>query len=110
MPDLDGAVLSVEDDEMSTPVDFARDLTSLLQLPAAAGVRGLVVGRFQVASGMCRALLEEVVDRQPRLRNLPVLANVDFGHTFPAATLPIGGRARLVAGEGSAAVVEVSSS
>ena len=29
---------------------FARDLTSLLQLPDAAGIRGLIVGRFQRAS------------------------------------------------------------
>lgn len=27
--------------------------------------------------------------------DLPVVANVDFGHTSPQLTLPLGGRARL---------------
>ena len=35
--------------------------------------------------------------RQPVLAGLPVLANVDFGHTNPLATLPIGGRAQVIA-------------
>ena len=78
---------------------FARDLTSLLQQPDAAGVRGLVVGRFQQVSAVTRELLEEIVARQPVLTGLPVLANVDFGHTSPLATLPIGGQVEMVAGE-----------
>ena len=97
MPDLDGAVLFLEDDEFSKPHDFARDLTSLLQLPSARGIRGLVIGRFQAASAMTRALLSQIVAAQPFLTGLPVLANVDFGHTFPAATLPIGGHATVIA-------------
>jgi muramoyltetrapeptide carboxypeptidase LdcA involved in peptidoglycan recycling len=39
MPSLDGALLMVEDDEVSDAVTFARNLTSLLQLPDAIGVR-----------------------------------------------------------------------
>jgi muramoyltetrapeptide carboxypeptidase len=97
-PPLDGAVLFVEDDATSDVRTFARDLTSLLQLPDAEGVRGLVIGRFQVASGVTRQLLEEIVARQPNLEGRPVLANVDFGHTSPMATLPIGGRAHLDVG------------
>jgi muramoyltetrapeptide carboxypeptidase len=95
LPALDGAVLFVEDDAESHPATFARDLTSLLQLPDAAGIRGLAVGRFQRASRMTRALLEQIVANQPVLAGLPVLANLDFGHTDPMATIPIGGRAQL---------------
>lgn len=98
LPDLDGAVLVVEDDAASDPPTFARDLASLLQQPAAAGIRGLVVGRFQVASGMTRELLADVVARQDRLRGRPVLGNADVGHTNPMATLPIGGQVSLVVG------------
>ena len=99
MPSLDGAVLFVEDDAASDVQTFARDLASLLQLPDAEGVRGMVVGRFQVASGMTRALLEEIVSRQPSLGGVPVLANADFGHTSPLVTLPIGRSAQLHVGE-----------
>ena len=96
-PSLDGAMLALEDDYESHPADFARLLTSLLQQPGASGIRGLVIGRFQRASGMTRPLLEQIVARQPLLAGLPVVANADFGHTNPLATLPIGGRVELVA-------------
>lgn len=102
MPTLDGALLMLEDDATSNPVTFARNLTSLLQLPDAGGVQGLVVGRFQRDSAMSRRLLEQIIDRQDRLRALPVLANVDFGHTNPLATLPIGGQASMTVGDSSA--------
>lgn len=89
----------VEDDAAGDPPTFARDLTSLLQQPGADQVRGLVVGRFQGASGMTRDLLAEIVGRQERLAGLAVLANADFGHTYPMATLPIGGEVSLVVGD-----------
>ena len=44
---------------------------------------------------MTRALLEQIVDNQPVLSGLPVPANIEVGHTFPMATFPIGGQARL---------------
>ena len=98
-PSLDGAILAVEDDELSDPANFARDLTSLLQQPDAAGVRGMLIGRFQRVSEVTRALLEQIVERQPVLAGLPVLANLDFGHTNPLATLPIGGRVEVIASD-----------
>ncbi|WP_327088479.1 LD-carboxypeptidase [Nonomuraea sp. NBC_01738] len=107
MPSLDGALLIVEDDLESGPATFARDLTSLLQLPDAAGVTGLAIGRFQNASRMTRPLLEQIIAAQPGLTGLPVLANVDVGHTNPLATIPIGGRAELtVGGDASRLLVE----
>jgi len=98
MPSLDGAVLMVEDDYLSDAKEFARNLTSLLQLPDASGVRGLAIGRFQEASRVTRSLLEQIIARQDCLAGLPVLANVDFGHTDPRITFPIGGRATLAVG------------
>jgi muramoyltetrapeptide carboxypeptidase LdcA involved in peptidoglycan recycling len=108
MPDLAGAVLLLEDDELSKPHDFARDLTSLLQQPSAQDIRGLVIGRFQAASGMTRALLDDIVAAQRALTGKPVIANADFGHTFPMATLPIGGRASVIADSGGSSSIELS--
>ncbi|XVQ16107.1 S66 family peptidase [Spirillospora sp. CA-255316] len=104
MPSLDGAILIVEDDFESHPATFARDLTSLLQLPDAPGIRGLAIGRFQRASRMTRPLLEQIIDAQPALTGLPVLANIDVGHTYPLATFPIGGQARLTITETQASL------
>ncbi|MFT4109850.1 S66 family peptidase [Propionicimonas sp.] len=95
MPPLDGALLFVEDDELVDAVTFRRDLFSLLQLPDAAGVTGLVIGRFQRASQITREDLTDLVAAQPALRGKPVLANADFGHTNPQITFPVGGSARL---------------
>jgi len=101
MPSLDGALLMVEDDYLSDAKEFARNLTSLLQLPDAIGVQGLAIGRFQESSQVTRSLLEQIIARQDRLAGLPVLANVDFGHTDPRITFPIGGRAALAVGASS---------
>jgi muramoyltetrapeptide carboxypeptidase LdcA involved in peptidoglycan recycling len=104
MPSLDGAILLLEDDFESHPAIFARNLTSLLQQPDAAGVRGLVVGRFQKATRMTRPLLEQIIATQPPLEGVPVLANLDVGHTYPLATVPIGGLAGLAVGGGEASL------
>jgi muramoyltetrapeptide carboxypeptidase LdcA involved in peptidoglycan recycling len=98
MPSLDDALLFVEDDEMTDPATFRRDLFSLLQLPDATAVTGLAIGRFQRASKVERRDLADLVAALPALRGKPVLGNVDFGHTNPQITFPIGGRARLTVG------------
>ncbi len=98
MPSLDGALLMIEDDALVDADTFARDLTSLLQQPAAAGIQGVAIGRFQQASRVSRHLLEQIIAGAGRLAGLPVLGNVDFGHTSPLATFPIGGRASLTVG------------
>jgi muramoyltetrapeptide carboxypeptidase LdcA involved in peptidoglycan recycling len=95
MPPLDGTVLFLEDDSQVRPWDFDRDLVSLLQQPGFGGVRGLVFGRFQRVSAMTRELLAQIVASKPELAGLPVLGNVDFGHTSPILTFPVGGTAEL---------------
>lgn len=108
MPSLDGALLFLEDDSLVDPAIFLRDLTSLLQTPGADGVTGLVIGRFQRASGVSREVLAEIVRRQPALRGKPVVANLDFGHTSPLLTFPVGGEAEVVVGDGGTASVRIT--
>ncbi|MFI6426186.1 LD-carboxypeptidase [Promicromonospora sp. NPDC050880] len=98
LPSLDGALLFLEDDFESDAAHVARHLTALLQQPGADGVAGLVIGRFQASSGVTREALDEIVARQPALRGKPVLAGVDFGHTSPLLTLPVGGTAEVAVG------------
>ncbi|HEY5821675.1 MAG TPA: S66 peptidase family protein [Propionibacteriaceae bacterium] len=103
-PSLDGAILLVEDDAETNPAEFARDLTSVLQLPDAPAIRAMLIGRFQRASAVGRDILGEIIRRQPALEGVPVLANLDFGHTSPAVTLPIGGEAEVTVGVDASAV------
>lgn len=104
MPNLDNSILFLEDDEESQPHHFDRDLVSLIQQPGFSNVRGLVIGRFQKASKMSNELLKEIILTKKELANLPVIANVDFGHTNQLITYPIGGDVEITAGTGKSAI------
>jgi muramoyltetrapeptide carboxypeptidase LdcA involved in peptidoglycan recycling len=108
LPPLDGTVVFAEDDDLVQPWIFDRDLVSLLQQPAFGGVRGLVIGRFQRRTEMTRELLAQIVATKPELAGLPVIANVDFGHTTPMTTFPIGGTVEVRADQGGPSVTIVS--
>jgi muramoyltetrapeptide carboxypeptidase LdcA involved in peptidoglycan recycling len=97
MPDIRGAILFLEDDYESQPHHFDRDLQSVVHQPGFSEVKGLVIGRFQKKSNMTRALLEQIVKTKPALLKIPVVANVDFGHSQSMITFPIGGRVRVAA-------------
>lgn len=99
MPDLTGSILFIEDDEESSPPTFDRDLQSLIYQPGFDSVKGLVIGRFQKASKMSHELLLQIIKSKKELRNLPIIANADFGHTDPKFTFPIGGTVKIEASE-----------
>lgn len=98
-PDLTGCVLFVEDDYESQPHHFNSHLQSLILLPSFRGVKGLVIGRFESKSAMNDDLIRKSIATYGELKNIPVIANVDFGHTQPLCTFPIGGRVRMEAKE-----------
>lgn len=102
LPELEGTVLLLEDDEEIEPHHFDRTLQSLLLQPGFDGVRGIVFGRFQRASNMDRETLAEIVRSKPELDRIPVISNASFGHTTPAFTFPIGGTGTLRAIAGDA--------
>lgn len=89
MPDVRQSILFVEDDELTCPETFARDLASLLQ--ATDGLKGLLIGRFQEVSEMTEEQLVFILDKHPIFKTIPVYYELDFGHTQPMMTLPIGG-------------------
>jgi len=88
-------ILFLEDDEMSSAVEFDRMLQAVMHQPDFHHVKGIVIGRFQKASKVTREQLEYVINTKKELLNIPVLANVDFGHTTPILTIPFGGLAEL---------------
>ena len=90
-------ILLVEDCFTSAgdPKEFLRNLQALAYQPDFGNVKALLIGRFQKASGMTRELLEYIIHSIPQLDSLPVIANLDFGHSVPNLTLPIGGTAKI---------------
>ncbi len=92
-------ILFVEDTEACPLADFERNLQALIYQPDFANVKGLVIGRFQKGSKVSREGLEYIINTKEKLKNIPVLANVDFGHTAPLLTIPLGGTATLKNGK-----------
>jgi muramoyltetrapeptide carboxypeptidase LdcA involved in peptidoglycan recycling len=107
MPDLSNSVLFLEDDSESQSVHFDRDLQSLIHLPNFDKVRGLVIGRFQKESHVNDELLTKIIKSKKELEKIPVIANVDFGHTDPRITFPIGGEVRINAKSNEDCTIEI---
>lgn len=99
LPDFTDTILFLEDDETSSSHDFDRNLQSLIHLPDFSKIKGLVIGRFQNISGMTVEKITQIVKSKEELNNLPVVAEVDFGHTDPKITFPIGGKVKLQLGK-----------
>jgi muramoyltetrapeptide carboxypeptidase len=105
MPDLKDSILFVEDDWIVSPQSFDRDLQSLIHQPSFTGVKGLLIGRFQKESKMNKELLSKIIKTKKELEHIPVLADIDFGHTTPQITFPIGGKVYMKAVEGQSRII-----
>lgn len=92
MPDLRGAVVFIEMTGPDGPETFDRLLQSLVMQPGFPEVKGLMIGRFQQATEMTDALLKRIVENKPELNDVPIVSGIDFGHTTPIITYPIGGK------------------
>jgi len=97
MPPLKDTILFIEDDYESNAENFDRDLQSLIHQPDFDQVRGIVIGRFETASKVTNEMLEQIIKSKKELANTPVISGVDFGHTSPMITFPVGGEVKIVA-------------
>jgi len=98
MPNISDSILFLEEDNnvgKDFVVEFDRNLQSLIQQPNFDKVKGLVLGRFQENTEMTLEKLKYIIETKKELQNMPIIANVDFGHTNPLFTFPIGGTASL---------------
>ncbi len=100
MPSLKNSILFLETDSFGgkeSVIEFERDLQSILHITDAKNIKGIVFGRFQKESKMTLEKLKFIVSSKDELKNIPIIANADFGHTQPIATLPIGGTVKIEA-------------
>ena len=94
-------IFALEDDDEAgkyTAREVSRRFESLLQLPNfRQNLCGLIIGRFQPDSKVSERSVARIVESK-KLNNIPVISGVDFGHTLPMITLPIGGTIKLTTG------------
>ena len=100
MPSFKDTILFLEMANDVALEDFDRRLQSLILQPDFAGVKGVVVGRFQKGRLFDDAELIQVLKSKPELGALPVIIGADFGHTTPTFTFPIGGQVSITAVDG----------
>ncbi len=99
MPDLKEVILFIEDDadDFGNDVfllEFDRNLESLLQ-QTNCDIKGLVLGRFQLCSNMNINKLKRLIKNKEKLKDIPIVGGVDFGHTYPMITIPLGDNCNL---------------
>ena len=104
MPDLHEKVLFLEDDNIMGDYfvpEFCRNLQSLLQVPGAETVRGIVFGRFADSCNMTEENVRAIIKGKIPA-HIPVISDVDFGHVFPMISFPVGGTVQISAADGKA--------
>jgi muramoyltetrapeptide carboxypeptidase len=104
MPSLENKILFLEAEnliEKHGVVEFDRDLQSILHQPHFDKVKAIVIGRFEKKFGMDLEKLKLIIHSKRELKNIPVIANADFGHTMPIFTFPIGGSCEIKAKKAS---------
>ncbi len=94
MPEFKNTILFLEDVEMieGYSEEFDRNLQSLIHSEDFSEVKALVIGRAQKNTNFSVEKLKHTIGSKKDLRGIPVLYNVDFGHTSPFFTFPIGGK------------------
>ncbi len=97
MPAFKDTVLFIEEDDEETLYSFNRNLTSLTLRQDFSEVKGIVIGRLHPDSKIGYDELKLIVNNNERLRKIPIIGGIDFGHTTPMITFPIGGKAKFSA-------------
>lgn len=98
-PRLDSAILCIEEDEVETQASFDRYLTQLRTMGVFERISALLVGRFPPEVEFTRENnLDALLLEATRGSKFPIAAGLDFGHTDPMLTLPIGIQAEVAVG------------
>lgn len=106
-PSLENAILFLEEDEETNAVLFDRLLQSLIHQADFKKVKALIIGRFKPESKIDRNLLEQIIHTKEALKDIPVIANFDIGHSTPIITYPIGGGISLKMQRNKLPVIEI---
>lgn len=90
MIDTEGSILFIEDDNEESASTLQRMLQQFKQAKLLDRVCGIVFGRFQKKSDITEEKLKNLLLNVFGEVNIPVISGVDFGHTDPMLSLPMG--------------------
>jgi muramoyltetrapeptide carboxypeptidase len=108
-PELDGAILFLEtSEEKPTPETVDGILMDYENMGAFRRIRGLFFGRPYGYAPEEREQLHKVILERTKRYDFPVVADMDFGHTSPMFTLPVGCRALIDARRERFEIVEAA--
>jgi muramoyltetrapeptide carboxypeptidase len=108
-PDLDGAILFLEtSEEAPSPAWVDAALQDLENMGVFGRIAGLLYGRPLGYTAEQRDELRSVLLERTRRYSFPIVTDMDFGHTAPQMTLPIGAQAEVDTRERRFAVVEAA--
>ncbi|OFZ22862.1 MAG: hypothetical protein A2X94_17560 [Bdellovibrionales bacterium GWB1_55_8] len=108
-PDFKGKILFAEDDEAESPKTMDRMFTQLRQMGVYEQIKGLVIGRFPGSVEFTENdSLEMILRDALKGYKFPVITNVDFGHTDPLITIPLGVKCRMNTSKNEIAYLETA--
>ena len=99
MPDLQGKIILLEAHSETKIQHFDRLLQSLIQQKGFNLVKGILIGLPQIDCNITQIDLLKLIKRKKELSTIPIISNLNFGHTTPNLTLPIGGVVNITASE-----------
>lgn len=95
-PDWEGAILFFETSEVApSPETVDGILMDYENMGVFERLHGLLVGRPMRYTDEAKRQLREVILERTRRYSFPIVTDMDFGHTAPQFTIPIGCRARI---------------
>ena len=95
-PDLKGKILFLEEDEGGSAKNLRRLMRQIEQIGVLDEINGLLISRIPEVTGIkgdlwFGSLVEDIIERL----DYPIVAEMDFGHTNPITTLPVGVKAEI---------------
>jgi muramoyltetrapeptide carboxypeptidase len=108
-PNMDGAIHFVETSEEAPGPDWVdAALQDYDNMGVLGRLRGLLVGRPMRYTDAQKEQLRAVILERTACYDFPIVTDMDFGHTAPQVTLPIGCQARIDVAEERIVVTEAA--
>ncbi len=106
LPDFTDSILFLEEEGESTS-DIDRKLTFLEQIGIFEKIKGLIFARpYNFTTDSKERSLYDILGEFGLKYNIPVIADVDCGHTSPMITMPIGVNVKMNANNGEINILE----
>lgn len=108
LPCSDDIILMLEITDISSESALKiinRLIHSLTQQSFFKNVRGIMFGRFEHNLNIDAKEFFNLIKENECLKDIAIVCNVDFGHTFPMTTLPIGKKISLSVSEGQVKIL-----